>query len=82
MSNKIKILVAEDDTNIREGLVDALEFEGYEVFAAADGSKALEAYAKLKPDLILLDVMMPRKKTVMTCAGKFVAAIRTSRSSC
>jgi DNA-binding response OmpR family regulator len=67
MSNKIKILVAEDDTNIREGLVDALEFEGYEVFAAADGSKALEAYARLNPDLILLDVMMPRKNGYDVC---------------
>ncbi len=67
MNRKIKILVAEDDTNIREGLTDALEFEGYEVFSAADGSKALEAYAKLHPDLILLDVMMPRKNGYDVC---------------
>jgi DNA-binding response OmpR family regulator len=67
MSRKIKILVAEDDSNIREGLKDALEFEGYEVFSAADGSKALEAYAKLCPDLVLLDVMMPRKNGYDVC---------------
>jgi two-component system, OmpR family, alkaline phosphatase synthesis response regulator PhoP len=67
MSNKVRILVAEDDTHIREGLVDALEFEGYEVFSAADGSKALEAYATLHPDLILLDVMMPRKNGYDVC---------------
>ncbi len=67
MSRKIKILVAEDDSNIREGLRDALEFEGYEVFEAANGSKALEVYAKLRPDLILLDVMMPRKNGYDVC---------------
>lgn len=67
MSRKIKILVAEDDNNIREGLTDALEFEGYEVFSAADGSKALKAYAQLHPDLILLDVMMPRKNGYEVC---------------
>jgi len=67
MTRKIKILVAEDDNNIREGLTDALEFEGYEVFSAADGSKALELYAKLHPDLILLDVMMPRKNGYDVC---------------
>ena len=67
MSKKIKILVAEDDSNIREGLTDALEFEGYEVFSAADGSKALKAYAQLHPDLILLDVMMPRKNGYEVC---------------
>jgi two-component system, OmpR family, alkaline phosphatase synthesis response regulator PhoP len=67
MSNKIKILVAEDDTNIREGLIDALEFEGYDVFGAADGSKALEMYATMRPDLILLDVMMPRKNGYDVC---------------
>lgn len=67
MSGKIKILVAEDDKHIREGLRDALEFEGYDVFEAADGSRALEVYAKQHPDLILLDVMMPRKNGYDVC---------------
>lgn len=65
--NKVKILVAEDDNNIREGLIDALEFEGYEVIGASDGSKAIEAYAKRDPDLILLDVMMPQKNGYDVC---------------
>ncbi len=67
MNNKVKILVAEDDNNIRDGLIDALEFEGYEVIGAADGSKAIEAYAKRNPDLILLDVMMPQKNGYDVC---------------
>ncbi|MBS1370688.1 MAG: response regulator transcription factor [Lentisphaeria bacterium] len=55
----IKILIAEDDRNIRSGLADALELEGYEPVEAADGSAALAAYNQHKPDLLLLDIMMP-----------------------
>ena len=55
-----RILVAEDDRHIRQGLVDALESEGYAVDAAADGDQA-KALLKANPpyDLALLDVMMP-----------------------
>jgi two-component system alkaline phosphatase synthesis response regulator PhoP len=54
-----KILIVEDDRNIRSGLADALEFEGYTVAEAADGSAALREFNSFAPDLILLDVMMP-----------------------
>lgn len=54
-----KILIVEDDRNIRAGLVDALELEGYEVGEAADGGAGLRMYNSFKPDLILLDLMMP-----------------------
>lgn len=54
-----RILIAEDDANIRNGLVDALESEGYEVLTAADGSSALTLARQGGLDLILLDVMMP-----------------------
>ena len=60
MNRKIKILVAEDDTNIREGLVDFLEMEGYEVKSAENGSEAIKKYSIWTPDLLLLDVMMPK----------------------
>jgi DNA-binding response OmpR family regulator len=54
-----KILIAEDDRNIRGGLADALELEGYLISEAADGSAALREFNSFRPDLILLDVMMP-----------------------
>ncbi len=53
------ILIAEDDANLRQGLIDLLEAENYRVCAAADGRQALELYRQEKPDLLLLDVMMP-----------------------
>jgi DNA-binding response OmpR family regulator len=54
-----KILVAEDDRAILAGLSDVLKLEGYEVIEAADGGKALELYETSRPDLVMLDVMMP-----------------------
>jgi DNA-binding response OmpR family regulator len=61
------ILIAEDDANIRSGLVDALESEGYEVEAVADGQAALEAFRRRKPDLVLLDIMMPEVSGYDVC---------------
>lgn len=61
------ILVVDDDTNIRESLVDLLESEGYGVRTAADGMAALAAYAERRPDLMLLDVMMPKKSGYDVC---------------
>ncbi len=67
MSGKIKILVAEDDLNIREGLCDALELEAYDVREAVDGSDALKQYTQWQPDLILLDIMMPKVSGYDVC---------------
>ncbi|MBN1411971.1 MAG: response regulator transcription factor [Spirochaetales bacterium] len=58
---KTAILVVEDDKAILTGLCDLLGCEGYEVFSAEDGIKGLEAYRNNRPDLILLDIMMPGK---------------------
>lgn len=55
-----KILIAEDDRNIRSGLMDALEFEGYSVRGAENGTEAIRLYNEFEPDLILLDIMMPQ----------------------
>jgi len=55
-----RILVVEDDATIRGGLRDALRSEGYEVLEAADGAQGLEAGLREDPDLILLDLMLPR----------------------
>ncbi len=63
----VRILIAEDDAHLRQGLVDTLEAEGYEVLTAADGAGALRLYAEQGPDLLLLDVMMPEKSGYDVC---------------
>ena len=55
-----KILVAEDDPASRELLVEVLEGLGYQVVEACDGAEALEKAVEARPDLILLDIQMPR----------------------
>ena len=57
---KAKILIAEDDANIRLGLVATLESEGYAVTAASDGAQALRLSPQDKFDLVVLDIMMPK----------------------
>ena len=53
------ILVVDDETTLRETLVDALEADGFRVVAAADGREALALFRAERPDLVLLDVMLP-----------------------
>jgi CheY-like chemotaxis protein len=55
-----KILVAEDERDIREMVAFTLRFAGYEVVTAMDGEEAVELAVGEMPDLILLDVRMPR----------------------
>jgi DNA-binding response OmpR family regulator len=55
-----QILIVEDEEQMRLGLRDNLEFEGYEVDMAADGEEGLEKILQNRYDLILLDVMMPK----------------------
>ena len=62
-----RILVAEDDLAILTGLVDLLTLEGYSVISAPDGLAALERYRRSKPDLVLLDVMMPHMSGYDVC---------------
>ena len=64
---KAKILIAEDDANIRLGLVATLESEGYAVTAASDGAQALKLYPQGKYDLVILDVMMPKASGYDVC---------------
>jgi two-component system, OmpR family, alkaline phosphatase synthesis response regulator PhoP len=63
----IRILIAEDETNLREGLVDTLESEGYRVSAVGDGAAALQVFASGGIDLVLLDIMMPEKSGFDVC---------------
>ncbi|NQZ70477.1 MAG: response regulator transcription factor, partial [Lentisphaeria bacterium] len=61
------ILIAEDDKNIREGLIDTLEMEDYQVTDCANGQDAIDIAMKDDFDLILLDVMMPIKTGFDVC---------------
>lgn len=63
----IKILIADDDRNICELLRLYLEKEGYEPLIACDGEEAMQRFETDKPDLILLDVMMPRLDGWQVC---------------
>jgi DNA-binding response OmpR family regulator len=64
---KARILIAEDDRNIRQGLTATLESEGYTVMAATDGAQALKLFPQEKYDLVLLDVMMPKLSGYDVC---------------
>ena len=55
----ISVLIVEDDPNIRELLQMYLEKDGYAVTLACDGGQGLDKFRSIKPDLVLLDVMMP-----------------------
>jgi DNA-binding response OmpR family regulator len=62
-----KILIVEDEPGMVAGLRDNFEFEGYEVLTARDGVAGLERALKESPDLVLLDVMMPRMSGLDVC---------------
>jgi DNA-binding response OmpR family regulator len=62
-----KILVADDEPNIVISLEFLLKREGYEVLIARDGQEALDMIVRELPDLVLLDVMMPKKTGFEVC---------------
>ncbi|MGE5463189.1 MAG: response regulator transcription factor [Syntrophothermus sp.] len=62
-----KILIAEDERDIRDLVAFTLRFAGYEVFAAANGEEAVELAPQVNPDLILMDVRMPRMTGYEAC---------------
>src|SRR5215212_9193450 len=64
---KAKILIAEDDANIRQGLVATLESDGYSVTPASDGAQALRLFPQEKFDLVVLDIMMPKASGYDVC---------------
>ena len=61
-----KILVVDDESDVRETMKTILEKEGYAVVTAIDGDDGLEKWEKEKPDLILLDIMMEKKDGIQT----------------
>jgi len=62
-----RILIVEDEPNMVAGLRDNFEFEGYEVLTAYDGVEGLERALAESPDLIVLDVMMPKMSGLEVC---------------
>lgn len=63
----MKILVVDDEQAVRESLRRSLSFNGYDVTLADDGAAALEAIERDQPDLVILDVMMPRMDGLEVC---------------
>lgn len=64
---EIKIIVADDDPKIMKGLKNFLNRNGYIVYTAADGYEVLKLFMTIKPDLFLLDIMMPQLDGLDTC---------------
>ena len=62
-----KILIVEDDPTMLRGLKDNFEFKGYRVLTAADGEDGLNAALNEKPDLIILDIMLPKINGYEVC---------------
>lgn len=67
MAKKPTVLLVDDDPDIREFVTFNLEKEGYSVVTAKDGAEGVEAAKKHRPDLILLDVMMPGMDGIEAC---------------
>jgi two-component system response regulator RegX3 len=61
------VLVVEDEPTLREALTDALGLEGFRVIAAADGREALTVFRAERPDLVLLDLMLPELSGIEVC---------------
>ena len=72
-----RILVIEDEPQMRLGLRDNLELEGYEVETAADGDEGLQKAASFTPDLVILDVMLPMKNGFDVCRDLRARSIST-----
>jgi two-component system alkaline phosphatase synthesis response regulator PhoP len=62
-----RILIVEDEPDMILGLKDNFEFEGYEVVTASDGATGLERARSDKPDLLILDIMLPRLSGLEVC---------------
>ena len=64
---KKKVLIADDEQDILEIISYNLIKEGYEIYTAKDGMEAIDKASQVKPDLIILDIMMPKKTGIEVC---------------
>ena len=64
---KASILVVDDEPAVLKVLVTRLQLAGYQVFSATNGEEALEAFHRESPDLIVLDVMLPKMDGFAVC---------------
>ena len=62
-----KILIADDDANVHQSLNAYFKREGYQILSAFDGEEAMALAKNVKPDMILLDIMMPKKDGLVVC---------------
>ncbi len=62
-----KILIADDNENIREALTYLLEDEGYKLWLAKDGAETLKMVREVRPDILFLDIMMPEVNGYDVC---------------
>ena len=72
-----RVLVVEDDPGVAIGLEDDLRLEGYEVKVVGDGESALQRVRQSRFDLMILDVMLPRKDGFQVCRTLRQEGIRT-----
>jgi two-component system response regulator MprA len=63
---KQRVLIVEDDRAVRDSLRRSLEFNGYDVALATDGAEALAGIGTMRPDVVVMDVMMPRLDGIET----------------
>ena len=70
-----RVLIVDDESMLREAVADALRDEGYEALEGSDGREAVELFTSERPDLILMDVMMP-----VLDGRQAVAQIRSAQS--
>ena len=64
--SKPRVLVVDDDRAVRDSLRRSLEFNGYDVALASDGAEGLAAIGSQHPDVVVIDVMMPRLDGIET----------------
>lgn len=67
MSEKAKLLIIDDDRTLVQAMVMGFKAAGYKVVTAADGLQGLEVFQQEHPDLVILDVMMPKMDGLETC---------------
>jgi len=61
------VLIIEDDSTLLRGLKDNFDYEGYEVAVAVDGQSGIDSALRIKPDLIILDIMLPKVNGYEVC---------------